>query len=93
MVVEELPQLLFALAAHAAHHLGGADAQKRNADLSSHRLRQQRLATARGTVQENASGRVDSDVCVDLRMREWVLDEFADVLENAVNSRKVTVQR
>ena len=55
-------------------------------------MRQQRLATAGRSVEKDATRRVNSDVCVDLRVGERVLDELADVLQNPVDSCQIRVE-
>lgn len=87
-----LTHLLLALSTHAAHDLGRADANERHSQLAAHCTGEERLATTRGTVKKNSAGRVDSDVRVDFGVGQRVLDKFANVLENAVNSRQIGVR-
>lgn len=43
-------------------------------------------------MEQNATRRVNSDVRVDLGVRERVLDELADVLQNAIDSGQIRVE-
>lgn len=87
-----LTHLLLALSTHAAHDLGRADADERHSQLAAHCTREERLATARRTVKQDSAGRVDSDVRVDFGVGKGVLDEFANILENAIDSGQVGVR-
>ena len=60
--------------------------------LATNSTRQQRLATAGRSVEQDATRRVDSDVRVDLGVGERVLDELADVLQNSVDSGQIRVE-
>lgn len=88
----ERTYLLLTLATHAADNLRRANADQRNAQFAANSTRQQRLATAGRSVEQDATRRVDSDVRVDLGVGERVLDELADVLQNSVDSGQIRVE-
>ena len=87
-----LTHLLLALSTHAAHDLGRADADERHSQLAAHCTGEERLTTTRRTVKQDSAGRVDSDVRVDFGVGKGVLDEFANILENAIDSGQIRVR-
>lgn len=43
-------------------------------------------------MKQDSAGRVDSDVRVDFGVGKGVLDEFANILENAIDSGQIRVR-
>ncbi len=91
-VLEDLAEPLFRLAVVLGHDLRPGDGVELGAALVGHGLGEQRLAGARGPVEQYALGRVDAQPLEQLRVLHGQLDHLADALDFLAQPADVLVR-
>ena len=90
-LVEELPQVGFALAVELVDDLRPVDGEEAGLRLVGDGAGQQGLAAARRTVEQHALGRVDPQAIEDFRVFQRQLDDLADAVQLPLQAADVLV--
>ena len=87
-LAKEFAQVLFRLPGIRADDFGSVDVAEARVNFIGHAAREQRLAGAWRAVKDDASGRRDAQLSIDLRKQQRQLDQlahFADLLAQAAD--------
>ena len=90
--LKNLAELGLTLAVELAHDLRAIEMNKVNAAFSSHGACQQSLSSTRGTIQEDALGRQNSQALENARVLQREFDDFAHARHFTLESANIFVR-